>query len=51
MSRRDIVQCEYQIRDLKIEGSKKDKQVKEFEFEISKIKEELDSYGIKFYAV
>ena len=51
MSRWDVVQFEYQIRDLKIENSKKDKTIKEVEMELSKFKEELDSYGIKFYAV
>lgn len=51
MSRWDVVQFEYQIRDLKIENSKKDKTIKEVEMELLKFKEELDSYGIKFYAV
>jgi len=51
MSWRDVVQFEYQIRDLKIENSKKDKALKELEMEMALRKEELDSYGIKFYAV
>ena len=51
VSRRDQIEYEYQIRDLKIDLSKVEKELSSKQIDLDFGKEELASYGIKFYAV
>lgn len=50
LSGREIMEFEYQIRDLKIEASKKEKTIRQLEVEIDLVKEEAADTGIKYFA-
>ena len=50
LSGREILEFEYQIRDLKIEASKKEKVIRKLEIDLDLAKEEAADTGVKYFA-
>lgn len=49
MSGRELMEFEYQIRDLKIEASKRDKTIRQLEVDLDMAKEEANDVEAKYY--
>jgi hypothetical protein len=50
MSGREMMEFEYQIRELKIEASKRDKTIRQLEIELDLAREESADTGVKYFA-
>jgi len=50
LSGREIMEFEYQIRELKIEASKRDKTLRQLEVDLDMAKDEVEDTGVKYYA-
>ena len=50
LSGREIMEFEFQIRDLKIEASKREKSFNKLEIDLDLAKEEIADTGVKYYA-